>query len=376
MRNSTFDIPGARTRTFFNGSSPQVTSKIRFHDSVLHGPIVHGNHHDAYAWSYTIDQYSNWYTTMPDSVVLYKSNGDKQFVDSGDLGTEIPNTTNWELRSTVYNLALSKLNEKVRGSLDIGLDLVEGGQTIRMFRATAKVLNFARSLKRFAYFDRRDVQSVANGWLEWQYGWRPLVQDVFDGAAEVQNVVMSKIQRVQSSATIPSRGGYGENLKISDFNAMPATGKRHGKTSCRFSIAFDTSGHNADRFSSLNPVSLAWEVIPYSFVVDWFINIGGYLRDLETGLLYNNSFKGGYCSELFVEDIEATCDYVGVISNFAPLRGKVEGVQCSRHQRRFSRSILSSYPLPRLPSFKANLGWQRLTSAAALLDQLLKPVHR
>lgn len=42
-----------------------------------------------------------------------------------------------------------------------------------------------------------------------------------------------------------------------------------------------------------NPVGLAWELIPYSFVVDWALNIGSYL-DLQTSLWGLKVLDAGY----------------------------------------------------------------------------------
>ena len=33
-----------------------------------------------------------------------------------------------------------------------------------------------------------------------------------------------------------------------------------------------------EQFGVLNPASVAWELTPFSFVVDWFVNIGSFLR--------------------------------------------------------------------------------------------------
>ena len=51
-------------------------------------------------------------------------------------------------------------------------------------------------------------------------------------------------------------------------------------------------------YTSMNPASIKWELVPYSFVVDWFYDIGSYLRGCETSTIYSSVFKAGWTSEL------------------------------------------------------------------------------
>jgi hypothetical protein len=123
------------------------------------------------------------------------------------------------------------------------------------------------------------------------------------------------------------------------------------------------------KWSSLNPYSLAWELMPYSFVIDWFLDIGSYMRNLETALIADNQFNSGSLSTLVYCKIRGVVNYSGRNvggSEFQQLRGDAE-----KYQSDFTRVLLPSYPLPSLPSFQADLGASRLLSAAALLRGFL-----
>ena len=125
------------------------------------------------------------------------------------------------------------------------------------------------------------------------------------------------------------------------------------------------------RWTSLNPVSIAWELTPYSFVVDWFYDLGGYLRNLETGLLYNTRFKSGYKSELYLWE----SDEIAPMGGTHAVGDNSWRIQaCKQRTRRvqFYRTKLTSYPLPHLPRLDAKLGSSRLLSAASLLTQKLR----
>jgi hypothetical protein len=117
----------------------------------------------------------------------------------------------------------------------------------------------------------------------------------------------------------------------------------------------------------LNPASIAWELLPYSFVADWFVDIGSFLRSVETAVIYANRFRSGYYSVLLVKNI------TGLISrseNSGSGSLAINAVGFA-NEIQFRRVVYSGFPLPTVPRFKANLGSRRLLSAAALLTQKL-----
>jgi hypothetical protein len=119
----------------------------------------------------------------------------------------------------------------------------------------------------------------------------------------------------------------------------------------------------------MNPLSITWELIPYSFVVDWFVDIGSYLRNFETGLLYNSIFLSGYKSELYRYGAELTCGFAQHVSG--DMKYIARDLNAMTRRVEFSRTVLGTYPLPNRPSIKADLGSSQLLSAAALLRQFL-----
>jgi len=274
-------------------------------------------------------------------------------------------------RASVYNTALSRLNEKVRGGIDLGLNLVEAGQTGRMLRSLANFRQYVSDIRRGNIIPYGgSSRDIANGWLQFQYGWRPLLSDIFKVLDEGNRIVLNAIERVSASAKQPLSG----SVKTETVHGIPGCAVTHsttGKMACTIHMKYSVSqGFDLSRWTSLNPVSLTWEVIPYSFVVDWFLDVSSFLRNLETAVLYNAVFMGGYVSELFVDETQCYLPYkVNVTGNN---RDELFNVMGSYRKVWFNRSVLSSYPLPRRPSFEVKLGWQRLVSAGALVRQVFK----
>lgn len=142
---------------------------------------------------------------------------------------------------------------------------------------------------------------------------------------------------------------------------------------CELKCRYKPRGNSWAGFTSLNPVSIAWELLPYSFVVDWFFNVGNYVRNLETALLYGGDFVDGYMTKVSYAQMKM------VPKRYSYPKGSGTGlVSCTFDAKseaylvNFNRSILTSSPTPEVPSFRADLGSARLLNAAALLAVLLK----
>jgi hypothetical protein len=125
------------------------------------------------------------------------------------------------------------------------------------------------------------------------------------------------------------------------------------------------------RWTSLNPASIAWELMPYSFVVDWFYDIGGMLRRFESALLYGKQFKKGYQSELYYH--HSAFQRNGLQDSVLPGYQFYGELTAWVRRVQFERIVFASLPTGQLPTIRADLGSSRLLSAAALLSQFLKP---
>jgi len=275
---------------------------------------------------------------------------------------EIPWTTNeWLI---IDAQALDALNDKTRGDLDLSVDIVEAHQVRKMFNATARVEEYARSyLSKSAKY--RSLKALANHWLEFTYGVKPLVSSVFGAANESIRHVLNKTERFTGRASAYQQ----VNSVVADcvFGSKTFTASGRIKHSVTYGVDIRTQDFDLSRWSSLNPVSIAWETLPYSFVADWFLNVGGYLRNLETSLLYASRFRSGYRTALSVGDVSIKhSESTGNASVY-----ERQAYTGSYKVTSISRTVLSTYPSPRLPVLNARLGSSRLVSAASLLTQLL-----
>lgn len=264
--------------------------------------------------------------------------------------------------AALENRALDDLSDKSRGDLDLSIDVAEWHQTAKMINATRQVEDLTR------VFARRfgAVKSIGNAYLQYIYGVKPLIADAYAAADELTRAAMCKIERITARAT-----DYVQPVSVTfpSFNGLVDIPVKSGKTKVSISFGIDlvTNDWDLSRWTSLNPWSIAWELLPYSFVADYFFNVGGYLRNLETSLLSANRFRSGYKTVLSATEVE--CWKLVQQSGDPTVNALFTG---GGRFRNLDRTILTQYPTPYLPSFQARLGSSRLLNCAALLTTLLK----
>lgn len=110
-------------------------------------------------------------------------------------------------------------------------------------------------------------------------GWAPAVADIHNAV----KVVM--IDRYPES--IPVRAGSSTSValaqKVNDTLGYDNS-YINGKVSCHITAYVKVVNPNlamAGELGLLNPLSIAWQVIPFSFLVDWFGNIGQVLSSFS-----------------------------------------------------------------------------------------------
>lgn len=201
-------------------------------------------------------------------------------------------------------------------------------------------------------------KGLSNAWLQWSYGIKPLIQDV-EGAMTQLDKSKDRPQTVLFKSTQRrTYSGHGKwssgNHRLDEFRAfsiegeMTCTGKIYG-------LITSPVTKTADELGLLNPALLAWEVIPYSFVVDWFMPIGTYLQCMVP--IRGLSLKTGYIYTKGEAYANATYGWNQVVSN-----GKIKSMFKDRQ-------ILTGYPEYEMPAPSFDLSVNQAISAISLLAQ-------
>lgn len=282
------------------------------------------------------------------------------------------------LDANVVNKALSGMNDQMRNTIDLSTDVAQAGQTKGMLKSAAAMSAYvlrhpAKALKQ-AYQDyvkspggtKKFTKDAGSKWLEFQYGWKPLAQTLWDcGQAAMRDSSQRLTVKGRASGNVNRVENYYGEQNYRSVRVI--TDEVRCEIRCDYAIN-QSALQTMSGYTSLNPASIAWELTPYSFVVDWFVDVGGYLRNFETALLTSQSFIGGYRTigvRTFVNEIVSQ----GFSNESVEINGSLTGSTTNTSKQRVN---LVAAPLPRLPTFKAELGSGRLLNAAALLSQHLK----
>lgn len=182
-------------------------------------------------------------------------------------------------------------------------------------------------------------------WLENVYGWQPLLSDIYS----VMNDQISDPPPFRHKVAVyKSYPAVGETLKKvipTPGLTLNTTWKIHPyyRTTIQADIKVkDPSVAFAQTMGLTNPMLLAWELLPYSFVVDWFLPIGPWL-EAQQALLGLSVSNPAVTKTTFYYAEGAT-----ISSGISPY--KMNGTGQSRLvERRKTRSLtLPSLPLPKL----------------------------
>lgn len=203
--------------------------------------------------------------------------------------------------ASLSDKALLKARLKMkRADVNLGVAFAERNATARLLGDTATRMGKAfRNLKagrvRAAMRDlgisnsHREPKgsNVPNKWLELQYGWKPLVSDVYGACTALS-------KRDKSDWRVTAKATSSANQRVEKSFLDVSAGIVVAQVECSAFCRIDAIPEN-DLTMSLaslgvtNPLLVAWELVPYSFVVDWAWPVGTWLESLDALLGYSKS---------------------------------------------------------------------------------------
>ena len=143
-----------------------------------------------------------------------------------------------------------------------------------------KHLGLDKSLKRPGAHKFQDIPGL---WLEYSFGWSPLVSDCYNILNKTFEPPRMKVQKEYSEVIDESFDENGvSRVRLSGSCRINV----RATASCMVSVDVPALAALA-QYGINNPAAVAWELVPWSFVVDWFIPVGDYIEQLgaTAGLL-------------------------------------------------------------------------------------------
>lgn len=273
--------------------------------------------------------------------------------------------------------ALSKLKS---ANVNFAQSIGERAQTAKLvgnnFSRVASIIGAVASRDWRRLKQELRPPALHDAWLEAQYGIRPLYGEIYGAVKELYDRE-SILDRVRATVTAKQSDNF--VIEGSVAQSGPEVNwlvpyRIRGSHKCFVRLDYvqnDNCRPLADwsRLGITNPLLLAWELLPWSFVVDWAIPIGGYFNTLDAALGWE--FKGGSVSKKTTQLKRAQTARVH------PMHGQLwwlDGTMQASGEGKdmyFSRLAYSSSPLPHLPRFNTNASAEHVANGIALLNASL-----
>lgn len=218
--------------------------------------------------------------------------------------------------SDTESIARERFNSKLRSQAELGAALGEARQSIDMIsKRSQQLFQFTRALRRFDFVQagrilgvtvyvkkrryyrqtprgpkplqlRRKARAYSSNFLEYSFGWAPLIGDIGSaidilGSPNVGNV--NVIGRARTTDSLDRRvyaGSYlGQTAHMNAFHLFDVV------ATCKANVRVSNPNTSlAAQLGLVNPAAVLWELVPFSFVADYFVNVQSYLENYTSTL--------------------------------------------------------------------------------------------
>ena len=218
-------------------------------------------------------------------------------------------------------------------------------------------------------------------WLEFRYGWSPLVHDIVDTLkamyAEDLRQELIKRERVTARGLASNKGQTSSTSSSSAnwaFGTLTATSVAEHECTVRAYILYEPIANFGLRrlndFGAFDVPRAIWELVPWSFVIDWFIPIGDWLGAL-TPKVGVNVLAEGY-------EVVQKCAVTRTVSSWVsiPATGDLKWTESPipiGDRDSVVADITYRHPFlitPSFPPVDVRLNIKRLVDAVALLKSV------
>lgn len=294
------------------------------------------------------------------------------------------------------------------GNADLLIDISQYKQTAQMFVSAGKRLvklantvgsvkelpsrmpgdvftgDYARKVRAYPDESLRRLEELAGLWCEMRFGWRPLLATLEGVTKSLSDSTYGAERRVTYRAQ--------ESVLLQDFKLNATTvsacegfsAPENYSTESKVEVAIRAGILLAERFDladslglSLEQIPIAvWDYIPFSFIVDRFINVGNWIRSLRP--IPSSDFGGAWVTERYTITSTFRGEHVSTDQSSGSgssykrwiRSGGTESARCTTEG--VKRSIVARPPL--LPTVRWD--WSSINDTFNAIDGIMLVIQR
>lgn len=278
------------------------------------------------------------------------------------------------------------LNARGRADFNVSESLAERQKSLSMLadllrRANPnQVLNprnrarLVGHLKATVKSPRRVAKIIADDWLMYRYGIQPLVKDIQSVMKAIRDPsAKEKPVRHTSRKSLTLTSKSTTQHVVSSDACDTSYSKVSEDTVVVRAMSLDEFFNSVSRdfgFSAKDLLTLPWELVPYSFVADWFTNIGDILGAIAPTPGWKQLGSCLVLKRMVVTNTLCGSSTVLPSTGYTMLRPRSGGLYGSLYSVQ-RMDLDDSYLIPVIRSDFRMDEWRRVADSAALVGQLI-----